>query len=328
MINEKDLKKIIKRILKEMPQKSYITNPMVSYDTLEDYDIDPISSRTSIAFNKRSPQELMNLTHSEKYNYGQKLASSFLNNDIDVYTFVQPVDNAAVNYFEELYEFGIESPRSDRLLILTPEDYEYFIETRPDFTDIFSELNSQIENWINSSANNGNSCLFAILGDSIKNQKNPEGKVQWFTKTPWVLTHTLFHQVSTLSDRYFPLYAKAYEEYSLMCEQLFPDQKRHVLYPYLTFTAGNKRNQLDNKITPTDLPNELLVSFLRIVKFTGKNDTRSNLEFAKAFFMNDVPQDIIEKMTILVEYMKRVINEMFNIWRGNIVICVTENPSL
>lgn len=326
MLNEYKIKKIIKKILNEMPLKNYRANPLISDDILDDYGIDPISSKSSVNFNKRSTEDLMNLTHNKKYNYGKKLESSFLNLNINVDVIIQPVDNAAVNFFSDLYlEFGKNDPRSDRLLIITPEQYNYFIEENEDFVGIFNLLDKQINNWIKS--HDIDDCLFVLLGDTIKNKKNMQGDVQWFIKTPWVLTHTLFHQESTLSDD-FPEYNRAYTEYSNLCEKLFPNIKRHTLYPYLTFTTGNKRGQLDFKITTTDLPNELLVSLLRIVKYLGVSDERDDLEIAKKFFVFDTPKEIIDKMVMLVPYMKKVIDTMFDAWRGNIIFSLTENPDL
>ena len=326
MLNEEKIKKIIKKILNEMPLKNYKTNPLITNDILDDYGIDPISSKSSINFNKRSTEDLMNLTHSKKYEYGKKLESTFLNLDINVDVIVQPVDNAAVNFFRDLYlEFGKNDPRSDRLLIISPEQYYYFIESNSDFSGIFKLLDSQINKWIEN--HDENDCLFVLLGDSIKNQKSSKGKVQWFLKTPWILTHALFHQESMLSSD-FPEYRDAYIEYSVLCEKLFPNINRHLLYPYLTFTAENKRNQLDFKITTSDLPNELLVSFLRVVKYLGVSDERNDLEIASKFFINDTPDEFINKAKTLVPYMKKVIDSMFDVWRGNIVFSVTENPDL
>jgi hypothetical protein len=326
MLNEYKIKKIIKKILSEMPLKNYTANPLITNDILDKYGIDPISSKSSFSFNKRSPEELMNLTHNNRYDYGKKLESTFINLDINVDVLVQPVDNAAVNFFDKLYsKFGKGDPRSDRLLIIKPRQYFSFIQRNVDFIKIFNFLDSQIKNWIE--LHTENDCLFVLIGDSIKNQKNSLGKVQWFTKTPWVLTHTLFHQESMLNDD-FPEYRDAYIEYYLLCEKLFPNLKRRLLYPYLTFTTGNKRSQLDAKITETDLPNELLVSFLRVVKYLGITDERNDLEIAIKFFIDETPQEIIDKAKILVPYMKKVIDSMFDAWRGNIVFSVTENPDL
>lgn len=327
MINESQLKRIIKKTLQEMPMRSYTANPVISDQVLDDYDITPISAKNSINFNKRSPEDLMNMTHNPKFNYAKKLQSTFANLDINVDVCVQPVDNAVVNFFGELYrEFGKNRPDADRVLVISPDYYEMFLEEmRPEFSNIFRTLHRQIENWINSHGDND--CLFVMLGDSIKSQKNAQNKVQWFTKTPWILTHTLFHQTSMLSDD-FPEYRDAYISYEEKCNKIFPNLKRSVLYPYLTFTAGNKRNQLDVKITDTDLPNELLTSFLRVVKYLGVSDERDDLEIATRFFVPETPQAFIDKMVILVPYMKAVIDTMFDAWRGNIIFSLTENPDL
>ena len=326
MINESQLKRIIKKMLQEMPMRSYTANPLIPNTVLDDFDITPVSAKTSISFNKRSPEDLMNMTHSAKFDYAKKLQSTFLNLDINVDVCVQPVDNAAVNFFRDLYEeFGNNSPKGDRVLIISPEEYVWFLESNPYFSDIFKVLNRQIEKWMSSHGEND--CLFVMLGDSIKSQKNKSGQVQWLTKTPWVLTHTLFHQTSMLTSD-FPEYRDAYFAYQKFCEKLFPNLQRSVLYPYLTFTAGTKRNQLDHKVTDTDLPNELLTSFLRVIKYLGVSDTRNDLEIATKFFVPETPQEFIDKMMSLVPYMKAVIDTMFDAWRGNIVFSVTENPDI
>ena len=47
MINESQLKRIIKKTLQEMPMRSYTANPVISDKVLDDYDITPISAKNS-----------------------------------------------------------------------------------------------------------------------------------------------------------------------------------------------------------------------------------------------------------------------------------------
>jgi hypothetical protein len=64
------------------------------------------------------------------------------------------------------------------------------------------------------------------------------------------------------------------------------------------------------------------------VKYLGVSDERDDLEIAKKFFVFDTPKEIIDKMVMLVPYMKKVIDTMFDSWRGNIIFSLTENPDL
>jgi len=341
MINESQLKRIIKKIiLQEMPQRNYKQLPTLGPEYAAEKGLEPVSLRKGKVYKERSPLEfekLLNNPKTDAVGYEKSLARSFANLDINVDVLVQPIDNSLMLYFDDMYtEFAGADPSSDRILIIPPEDYFDYIspnsgrsEIGYQFPHYFKSLHNVITNWTKGKLNDGNSCLFVILGDSIKNQKSiyPESKnkVQWFAKTPWVLTHTLFHQVSTVSH-YYPEYEAAYTEYDDLCQEYFPTANYQDLYPWLTFTTGIKRNALDHKITKEDLPNELLVSFLRIIKYTGKTDTRNDLEIATKFFIPGTPIELINQVANLVPYMKNVINEMFDLWRGKIVFSITENP--
>ncbi len=343
MLTENKLKKIIRNvILQEMPQRIYKQLPALDAKFAIEQGLNPVSLQKGRVYKERSPQEFEKLLNNPKLDsglgYEKSLAKTFGNLDINVDVVVQPIDNSLILYFEDMYsEFSGGDATSDRVFIIPPEEYFDYVSPEtsqspigPDFPKFFKNIHKIITNWCNSGKlNDGNSCLFIILGDSIKNQKSiyPEskGKTQWFAKTPWVLTHTLFHQLSTVND-YYPEYQTAYQEYEALCKSFFPTAAYVDLYPWLTFTAGNKRQVLDTKITKDDLSNELLVSFLRVIKYLGKTDVRDDVEIANKFFVPGVPQDIIDKMITLVPYMRNVINTMFDLWRGNIVVCVTENP--
>ncbi len=343
MITENKLKKIIQRvILLEMPQRIYKQLPALDADFAIKKGLSPVSLQKGRVYKERSPQEFEKLLNNPKLDsglgYEKSLAKTFANLDINVDVIVQPIDNSLILYFEDMYtEFSGGDLTSDRIFIIPPDEYFNYVSPEtsqsdigPDFPVFFKNIHKMITNWCNSDKlNDGNSCLFIILGDSIKNQKSiyseSKGTIQWFAKTPWVLTHTLFHQVSTVND-YYPEYKIAYKEYEEICNSFFPNETYVDLYPWLTFTTGNKRQVLDAKITKGDLPNELLVSFLRVIKYLGKTDARNDVEIANMFCVSDTPQDIIDKILTLVPYMKNVINTMFDLWKGNIVVCVTENP--
>jgi len=332
MLTENKLRKIIRSmILQEMPQRNYIVYKKVPDETVEDY-LEPgkyltpeVSPRAGGPYKRRSPEELYNIYN--KSTAKESLSYTFLNLDIHVDVVVQPVNNAGVNMFGPLYQYAGESKRSDRMSIMSVDDYLLFEENYPHFTDVYRQLSNTINKWIKSKFNDDNSCLFIVLGDSIKNQKDASGKVQWFSKTPWVLTHTLFHQASMLKGS-FPEYEVAYNELKDLCEKLFPMKNRAELYPWLTFTTGNKRGNLDTKITEEDVPNELLVSFLRVVKYLGKTDIRDDVTLANKFFVTGTPVEMVDRMTQLIPYMKHVVNVFFDCMKGKIVFNLTENPDL
>jgi hypothetical protein len=193
-----------------------------------------------------------------------------------------------------------------------------------------------------------NECLFIVLGDSLENQTNSNNQTRFFAKTPWIVVHSMFNSISfhgmyikSPSQRIRNLaaeYVKRYTNFQNYINSIWsndisalsknPQLKNYSsLYPYLKFTAGAKRSRLDAKIADNDLENELLTAFLNYTGYAGVEDGRKNAELASAILVNDASNQVVaDFVNNIIPKMRKVIDVMFEMFKGNIVISVTETP--
>ncbi len=204
------------------------------------------------------------------------------------------------------------------------------------------------DSYIDKSQGDKSECLFIVLGDSLENQTNSDGQIRFFAKTPWIVVHAMFNSISihgmsikspnqrirNLATQYVQRYTK-FQNYvnsiwSSNVEELRKNSKLKTydsLYPYLKFTTGNKRANIDAKIAANDLENELLTAFLNYTGYSGTNDVRKNHELASRLLVDGTPELLFfDFVNNIIPKMRKVIDIMFEMFKGNVVISVTENP--